>query len=102
MRGTLSLYQRTSQLLFRGRRRATNETYTLIPSISYCTNIDNNTIDGLQSPRVKIFDREFKRKQRDRAAWLMRPGLQENISYRVVFRRFFGSCQTFVTWSWLH
>ncbi|KAJ6433693.1 hypothetical protein OIU84_017399 [Salix udensis] len=73
MRGTLSLYQRTSQLLFRGRRRATNETYTLIPSISYCTNIDNNTIDGLQSPRVKIFDREFKRKQRDRAAWLMRP-----------------------------
>ncbi|KAJ6379525.1 hypothetical protein OIU76_016211 [Salix suchowensis] len=74
MRGTLSLYQRTSQLLFRGRRRATNETYTLIPSISYCTNIDNNTIDGLQSPRVKIFDREFKRKQRDRSAWLMRPG----------------------------
>ncbi|KAH8490082.1 hypothetical protein H0E87_022562 [Populus deltoides] len=73
MRGTLSLCQRSSQLLLRGRRRATKETYTLIPSISYCTNIDNNTIDGPQSPRVKIFDRELKRKQRDRAAWLMRP-----------------------------
>jgi NADH dehydrogenase [ubiquinone] 1 alpha subcomplex assembly factor 5 len=63
MRGTLSLCQRSSQLLLRGRRRATKETYTLIPSISYCTNIDNNTIDGPQSPRVKIFDRELKRKQ---------------------------------------
>ncbi|XP_024439671.1 putative methyltransferase At1g22800, mitochondrial isoform X2 [Populus trichocarpa] len=63
MRGTLSLCQRSSQLLLRGRRRATKETYTLIPSVSYCTNIDNNTIDGPQSPRVKIFDRELKRKQ---------------------------------------
>jgi hypothetical protein len=59
----LSLCQRTSQLLLRGRRRTTKETDTLIPSISYCTNIDNKTIDGPQSPRVKIFDREFKRKQ---------------------------------------
>ncbi|KAL1548790.1 putative methyltransferase At1g22800, mitochondrial [Salvia divinorum] len=32
---------------------------------SYCT--DN-------SSRVKIFDRNLKRKQRDRAAWLLRPG----------------------------
>jgi NADH dehydrogenase [ubiquinone] 1 alpha subcomplex assembly factor 5 len=63
MRGPLSLCQRTSQLLLRGRRRTTKETDTLIPSISYCTNIDNKTIDGPQSPRVKIFDREFKRKQ---------------------------------------
>ncbi|XP_018674404.2 putative methyltransferase At1g22800, mitochondrial [Musa acuminata AAA Group] len=28
--------------------------------------------DGFQSSRVKIFDRDLKRKQRDRAAWLMR------------------------------
>ncbi|XP_008795315.1 putative methyltransferase At1g22800, mitochondrial [Phoenix dactylifera] len=27
--------------------------------------------DGIQSSRVKIFDRDLKRKQRDRAAWLM-------------------------------
>ncbi|XP_011010502.1 PREDICTED: putative methyltransferase At1g22800 isoform X2 [Populus euphratica] len=63
MRGTLSLCQRTSQLLLGGGRRATKATYTLIPSICYCTNIDNNTIDGPQSPRVKVFDRELKRKQ---------------------------------------
>lgn len=29
--------------------------------------------DGTENSRVKIFDRELKRKQRDRAAWLMRP-----------------------------
>ncbi|KAI4332370.1 hypothetical protein L6164_017285 [Bauhinia variegata] len=34
---------------------------------SFCT--DNG--DGLQSSRVKIFDRQLKLKQRDRAAWLM-------------------------------
>nr|GMC97817.1 putative methyltransferase At1g22800 [Ipomoea batatas] len=36
---------------------------------SYCT----ENIDGLQSSKLKIFDRQLKRKQRDRAAWLMRP-----------------------------
>ncbi|MQL76771.1 hypothetical protein Taro_009161 [Colocasia esculenta] len=36
------------------------------PSASYCTDGD-----GFQSSRVKIFDRDLKRKQRDRAAWLM-------------------------------
>ncbi|KAA8528006.1 hypothetical protein F0562_035125 [Nyssa sinensis] len=35
---------------------------------SLCT--DNS--DGFQSSKVKIFDRHLKRKQRDRAAWLMR------------------------------
>ncbi|KAI4351810.1 hypothetical protein L6164_006123 [Bauhinia variegata] len=34
----------------------------------FCT--DNG--DGLQSSRVKIFDRQLKRTQRNRAAWLMR------------------------------
>lgn len=29
--------------------------------------------DGLQSSKLKIFDRHLKRKQRDRAAWLMKP-----------------------------
>lgn len=36
---------------------------------SFCT---ENAADGLVSSRVKIFDRDLKRKQRDRAAWLMR------------------------------
>ncbi|KAM0940746.1 putative malonyl-[acyl-carrier protein] O-methyltransferase [Dioscorea sansibarensis] len=37
-----------------------------IPPAPFCTDGD-----GFQSSRVKIFDRDFKRKQRDRAAWLM-------------------------------
>lgn len=36
---------------------------------SFCT---ENAADGLVSSRVKIFDRDLKRKQRDRAAWVMR------------------------------
>ncbi|MCD9559284.1 hypothetical protein HAX54_017154 [Datura stramonium] len=36
---------------------------------SYC--IDSR--DGFQSSKLKIFDRDLKRKQRDRAAWLMKP-----------------------------
>ncbi|CAH9131681.1 unnamed protein product [Cuscuta epithymum] len=36
---------------------------------SYCTEIG----DSFQSSKVKIFDRQLKRKQRDRAAWLMSP-----------------------------
>ncbi|KAJ0972934.1 hypothetical protein J5N97_020893 [Dioscorea zingiberensis] len=38
-----------------------------IPAALFCTDAD-----GLQNSRVKIFDRELKGKQRDRAAWLMR------------------------------
>ncbi|KAL9262995.1 putative methyltransferase, mitochondrial [Drosera capensis] len=30
--------------------------------------------DGIAGAKAKIFDRDLKRKQRDRAAWLMRPG----------------------------
>ncbi|XP_042439864.1 putative methyltransferase At1g22800, mitochondrial [Zingiber officinale] len=41
--------------------------YSLTPSSSFCTEGD-----GFQSSRVKIFDRDLKRKQRDRAAWLMK------------------------------
>lgn len=36
---------------------------------SYCTDAG----DGFQSSKLKIFDRHLKRKQRDRAAWLMKP-----------------------------
>ncbi|XP_059661621.1 putative methyltransferase At1g22800, mitochondrial isoform X2 [Cornus florida] len=38
---------------------------------SFCK--DNIDGDGFQSSKVKIFDRHLKRKQRDRAAWLMSP-----------------------------
>ncbi|KAF3447418.1 hypothetical protein FNV43_RR12604 [Rhamnella rubrinervis] len=41
---------------------------SILLSRSFCTDNSN----GLQSSRVKIFDRDLKRKQRDRAAWLMR------------------------------
>ncbi|KAL9264687.1 putative methyltransferase, mitochondrial [Drosera capensis] len=30
--------------------------------------------DGIAGAKAKIFDRDLKRKQRDRAAWMMRPG----------------------------
>ncbi|XP_065847664.1 putative methyltransferase At1g22800, mitochondrial [Euphorbia lathyris] len=69
MRG-VSLY-RTSLSLIR-QTRAANEPYAFIPSNSYSTD-DNGSIDGLQNSRLKVFDRQLKRKQRDRAAWLMRP-----------------------------
>ncbi|XP_055808074.1 putative methyltransferase At1g22800, mitochondrial [Solanum dulcamara] len=36
---------------------------------SYCADAG----DGFQSSKLKIFDRHLKRKQRDRAAWLMKP-----------------------------
>ncbi|VFQ72290.1 unnamed protein product [Cuscuta campestris] len=36
---------------------------------SYCT----HSADAFQSSKIRIFDRHLKRKQRDRAAWLMRP-----------------------------
>ncbi|XP_073013958.1 putative methyltransferase At1g22800, mitochondrial isoform X3 [Typha latifolia] len=40
---------------------------------SFSTGGDGNGDgDGFQSSRVEIFDRDLKRKQRDRAAWLMR------------------------------
>ncbi|KAJ7949745.1 Methyltransferase [Quillaja saponaria] len=62
-----SVYRRSSSLW----RTIRMEPYHIFsPSASFCT--DNN--DGLQSSRVKVFDRDLKRKQRDRAAWLMRPG----------------------------
>lgn len=35
---------------------------------SFCT----QNLDGISSSKVKIFDRDLKRKQRDRAAWLSR------------------------------
>ncbi|KAF2296987.1 hypothetical protein GH714_014124 [Hevea brasiliensis] len=57
---------RKSSLVF--LRRA----YAFVSSSSYCTD-NNSSNDGLQNSRVKIFDRHLKRKQRDRAAWLMRP-----------------------------
>ncbi|KDP45632.1 hypothetical protein JCGZ_17239 [Jatropha curcas] len=67
----LSLYRRSYLVLFR-RERAPNQSYALLPSTSFST-YDNSSNDDLQNSRVKIFDRHLKRKQRDRAAWLMRP-----------------------------
>ncbi|KAL5559863.1 hypothetical protein UlMin_036074 [Ulmus minor] len=55
---------RRSSLEWRIRRRT-----PISSSKPFCT--DNS--DGLQGSKVKIFDRDLKRKQRDRAAWLMRP-----------------------------
>ncbi|PON72581.1 Methyltransferase type [Trema orientale] len=63
MRG-LSLFQRGPSSLWPRRRKAH---HFMLSSTSFCT--DNG--DGLQSSRVNIFDRHLKRKQRDRAAWLM-------------------------------
>lgn len=47
--------------------------YASVHSEFFCT--DGGAGDGLSSPnasRIMIFDRDFKRKQRDRAAWLWR------------------------------
>ncbi|KAA0039257.1 hypothetical protein IC582_020490 [Cucumis melo] len=47
-----------------------------IPCCSFSTgddNYDGRIGDGMHSSKVKVFDRDLKRKQRDRAAWLMRP-----------------------------
>lgn len=61
-RSSLSLWRRTTTLT------TTNEPYRILLSGSFCTDPDGN-----QSSKVNIFDRQLKRKQRDRAAWLMRP-----------------------------
>lgn len=67
---TFGAFQRSSLLL--RRRRSNNEPYALLPSGSFCTdNGFETTSNG--SSRIKIFDRHLKRKQRDRAAWLMHP-----------------------------
>lgn len=42
------------------------------PCFSFLTNFSTDFNDDLQSPKLKIFDRDLKRKQRDRAAWLMK------------------------------
>ncbi|XP_008219282.1 PREDICTED: putative methyltransferase At1g22800 isoform X3 [Prunus mume] len=54
-----------SSWLSRTRREAP---HSILFSNTLCT--DNS--DGVQSSRIKIFDRHFRRKQLDRAAWLMR------------------------------
>ncbi|XP_050253274.1 putative methyltransferase At1g22800, mitochondrial isoform X2 [Quercus robur] len=70
MRGLLSMYQRSSLSLWRRTTTltTTNEPYRILLSGSFSTDPDGN-----QSSKVNIFDRQLKRKQRDRAAWLMRP-----------------------------
>ncbi|CAN6584343.1 unnamed protein product [Malus baccata var. baccata] len=62
MRG---LYRRSS--LWRTRREAPHSLFFF--SNALCTDAN---IDGVQSSRIKVFDRHFRRKQLDRAAWLMR------------------------------
>ncbi|CAN6543007.1 unnamed protein product [Malus baccata var. baccata] len=63
MRG---FYRRCS--LWRTRREAPHSLFFF--SNALCTHTNN--IDGVQSSRIKVFDRHFRRKQLDRAAWLMR------------------------------
>ncbi|KAK3229935.1 hypothetical protein Dsin_001816 [Dipteronia sinensis] len=70
MRAT-TLFQRSSLLL--RRRRRSIEPYALVPSGSFCTDNGDNFESTKTSSRVTIFNRDLKRKQRDRAAWLMRP-----------------------------
>ncbi|XP_059448985.1 putative methyltransferase At1g22800, mitochondrial isoform X2 [Corylus avellana] len=65
-----SQYQRSSLSLW---RRSRNEPYRIFSSGSFCTDTTTNTTDEFQSSKLQIFDRHLKRKQRDRAAWLMRP-----------------------------
>ncbi|KAF7824974.1 putative methyltransferase At1g22800 [Senna tora] len=50
------------------RRSRRNEPFGTFSFASFCS--DN--ADAPQGSRLKIFDRQLKRKQRDRAAWLMR------------------------------
>ncbi|GAB4853501.1 hypothetical protein Ancab_017692 [Ancistrocladus abbreviatus] len=66
MRTSTSVLRRTASLFLRerGRNRESRN--------SFCT--DHSDEFSNTTSKVKIFDRDLKRKQRDRAAWLMRPG----------------------------
>ncbi|XP_022719815.1 putative methyltransferase At1g22800, mitochondrial isoform X1 [Durio zibethinus] len=68
-----SLFYETSCSLWRRKTRPTTKPYFL-SSASFST-ADYENGDAFQSnpSKVKIFDRHLKRKQRDRAAWLLRP-----------------------------
>ncbi|XP_057490636.1 putative methyltransferase At1g22800, mitochondrial isoform X1 [Actinidia eriantha] len=61
-----------------------------LPSLwtRYFSTLDNDRHDLIQSPKLKIFDRHLKRKQRDRAAWLMRPkdSLVDNVAENLLDR----------------
>ncbi|KAK8591786.1 hypothetical protein V6N13_031816 [Hibiscus sabdariffa] len=73
MRG--SLFYQTGCSLWRRQRRPNAKPHCrIIPSASFST-ADHDEGDAFQSnpSKVKIFDRHLKRKQRDRAAWLLRP-----------------------------
>ncbi|KAK9929959.1 hypothetical protein M0R45_027024 [Rubus argutus] len=65
MKTWCSLYRRSS--LWRTRRREAPHSISFFTS--FCT--DSNS-DGVQSSRIKVFDRHFRRKQLDRSSWLMR------------------------------
>ncbi|XP_031277628.1 putative methyltransferase At1g22800, mitochondrial [Pistacia vera] len=64
-----SLFQRTLFLL----RRRSKEPHAFFSSGAFCTDNGDELHSSSTTSRVKIFDRNLKRKQRDRAAWLMRP-----------------------------
>ncbi|KAH7522889.1 hypothetical protein ACOSP7_009167 [Xanthoceras sorbifolium] len=72
MRGA-TLYQRSSLLLRRKRQSIVIEPYALVPSGSFSTDNGDGFESTNSSSRVTVFDRDLKRKQRDRAAWLKRP-----------------------------
>ncbi|KAG2710131.1 hypothetical protein I3843_04G010600 [Carya illinoinensis] len=63
-----SLYQRNSLSLWRRKKPC-----CLYSSGPLYSDASTNNTDEVQNSRVKVFDRHLKRKQRDRAAWLMRP-----------------------------
>lgn len=55
------------------RRVSWNERRKEICSLIFSEHFSTDGGDGVESSRIKIFDRDLKRRQRDRAAWLMRP-----------------------------
>ncbi|XWS23323.1 hypothetical protein CRYUN_Cryun28dG0002800 [Craigia yunnanensis] len=70
-----SLFYQTSCSLWRRQRRPTAKPYRCFLSSASFSTADYDNGDAFQSnpSKVKIFDRHLKRKQRDRAAWLLRP-----------------------------
>ncbi|XP_004299868.1 PREDICTED: putative methyltransferase At1g22800 [Fragaria vesca subsp. vesca] len=56
--------------LYRSSSLRRTTPHSLSSSTAFCT---DSQADGPQTSRFKVFDRDFRRKQLDRASWLMRP-----------------------------
>ncbi|EOY17054.1 S-adenosyl-L-methionine-dependent methyltransferases superfamily protein [Theobroma cacao] len=69
-----SLFYHTTCSLWRRRGLTAKPYRCFLSSASFSTaDYDNGDAFQSNSSKVKIFDRHLKRKQRDRAAWLLRP-----------------------------